>query len=1056
MRTQKKPAFVEITTRITHAEYDFYKTNDEYRVVYYPPPTLPQPLPSGPFNVTVKVYEYVTETSSWTESPNALVEVYYGTLEESNLNYTAITDENGEAKFVLDGGTWTFKAYKEGFLEAVLTTPIYNDTVIQLYLAPAPQPPPENETHVSENVTVVFNVYDATNGSAILGANITAVLVEPINSTYYNTSFTTTTGINGKASLELPIGRYNITVNATGYIPFHTTLLFDKDTVVNIPLTPEGINLTEYAKLEIKVLYSDGKPYQGAHIEVRNTTDNSLMAALATNSLGNATLTLPKGYDYNITVTINEPLYNRSYYNETVVTLTQDTVVTFIVPWESPQPPTIINETPYYWLTVQVVWANGLPFHGANITVYNYTSGEPIDSLVTNGTGTVHFLLPAFQEYLVFINATNPYNTTQNYTNTFLINLTDHRWITIKLPWLPEEPELAKIYRVLVFAYDATNGSGIPGVTVIMRKGDVAWASETNETGYAELWVPFLGLYNVTGIHPDYDIIWRTIQVYENNTLVNLLLSPVTITPELYPPLNGTEYPPIYINGTPYYWLSIQVLYNDGYPFHGAIIRVFNLNTSELIAQGVTNGTGFVHFLIPANITVKYTVNATNPENTSETYYVEKEFKMTQHYYFVHRVPWSSEFYTPEVWMMRIRFEIHRGQGYFFGNVSHLVVLEIWTNKPQNVTVLIGLYNVTGGTWVSNETVEIPLEEGVNVVFEWVSVNASIGGLFKVFANITNWEADTNTSNNWAWSEEKYLKPMVDIQVFVLWRPVEQKQSWTLLPEDIIEIDIGIVLPINTTHIPAKLFWQMEKYDLKNKRYAVERGAVEEIRSPSKGIVWRNITVTVPWTSKITIIANVTHEWEDFGYNNFINVTIPIDPDVKITLVDHPTLVMEGQVFKVVVNITSNVEPGKGIGWLSLIDNTTETLIKRVQITLEPEKIVEIEAKAPENPAALWFIRTPTTTHTIATTFAGYDVYTGNNADEFTLTVTSYQWLTIIAGIAIIIAIIAAFKAVTHTIHDIRNKKKKYVKRRTSFLTESIHELKDEHKYVKKKITKSN
>jgi len=570
MRSQNKTAFIELIGRIVEAPKNYYKDNDEYRVVYYPPPLIPPPVPPGVYNVTVKVFEYVLENSSWIPSANATVEVYYGTTTESEIHYTAITDEKGEANFTLEAGTWTFKAFKEGFAEAKVTAPIYNDTVIQLYLSPVPQPPPENRTYIPENVTVTFNVYDATNSSAIPDANITAVLIEPENSTYYGASFTAVTDSNGKATLELPIGRYNITVNATGYKLFQTTLLFDKDTIVNIPLIPEAINVTEYAKLEVRVFYADGKPYEGAHVEIRNATDNSLIAALATNSFGNATVTLPKNYDYNVTVKVYESLYNRSYENSVLVTLTQDTVVTFTVPWNSTQPPIYINATPYYWLTVQVVWANGLPFHGAVVEVYNYTSGSLIDRLVTNGTGTVNFLLPAFQEYIVWVNATNPYNTTQKFLGVYIINLTENFWLTVKLPWTPEQPELAKNYRVLVYAYDITDGSGIPGVTVVLRKGDVAWAAETNSTGYAELWVPFLGLYNVTGIHPDYQAVWRTIQVYENNTLINLPMSPVIIPPEIPPPpINGTEYPPIYINGTPYYWLSVQVLYSDGYPFHG-------------------------------------------------------------------------------------------------------------------------------------------------------------------------------------------------------------------------------------------------------------------------------------------------------------------------------------------------------------------------------------------------------------------------------------------------------------------------------------------------------
>jgi len=260
-------------------------------------------------------------------------------------------------------------------------------------------------------------------------------------------------------------------------------------------------------------------------------------------------------------------------------------------------------------------------------------------------------------------------------------------------------------------------------------------------------------------------------------------------------------------------------------------------------------------------------------------------------------------------------------------------------------------------------------------------------------------------------------------------------------------------LPINTSAIPAKLEWRIEKYDLKNMLFDIERGAEEELRVVQPGIVWRNITVAIPWTSKIVILANVTHEWEDFGYNNYVNVTIEIDPDVKIELVEKPSFVMEGQVFKVVVNVTSNVEPGKGIGWVSLVDNTTATLLKRVEIELAPQKTVELEAKAPENPPMFWIFKAPSTTHHITTQFAGYDLYLGNNKQEFTLIVTSYQWLTIIAIIVVIIAVIAALSALTHTIHDIREKTRKFVKKK-NFLTESIWDLKEgeeKKRFVKKK-----
>jgi hypothetical protein len=1053
MKEQGKTAYVEIVARIINAQYDYYKGNNEYRVIYYPPPLLPAPLPPGEFNVTVRVYEYNLTANMWMASAGATVEVYYGTdINATQPMYTGTTNETGVVIFTLKSGTWTFRATKEGFTEALATVPLYNATTVSLYLSPMPSPPAENRTYIRENVTVTFNVYDATNGNAIPNALITLTYIGPENSSYYGSTFETTTSQNGVATIELPIGIYNVTVTATGYNEFHSKYLFDKNTVVNIALVPGTVNVTEYARLEVRVFYADGKPYTGAHVEVRNATDNSLIAALATNSYGNATLLLPKNHDYKVDVKVYEPLYNRSYEDSALVSLTQDTVVTFIVPWNSTQPPTTINATPYYWLTVQVVWGNGLPFYGANVTVYNYTSGEKIGSLLTDATGTAHFILPAFQYYVVWVNATNPFNMTQNYQTVLILNLTDNRWLTIWLPWTPSYAEIAAKYRVLVYAYNIVNGTGIPGVTIVMRKGDVAWTAETNSTGYAELWVPFLGLYNVTGIHPDYQAVWRLVQIYDNNTLINLPMSPIqlnfTKTPP--PPLNGT-YPPIYINGTPYYWLSVQVVYKDGYPYHGANVTVIDLETNLTLATGVTNGTGFVHFLIPANKTIKYTVDAYNPA-LNETYHAERVVNMTQHYYFVHVLPWTSKYFSPEVWLKEVHFIIHRGQGYYLGNVSHLVLLSIWTNKPQNVTVLIALYNVNKGEWVVNKTVTVSLSEGLNTMFEWISINASTGGRYRVFANITSWEYDTDPTNNWAWSEERFLKPLVDIQVFIVWRPVHQKQGWTILPEDIIEIDIGIKLPTNTSSIPAKLAWKIEKYDFKLMKIHAIMGAEEEIRTVKPGIVWRNITILVPWTSKIVVVANVTHPWEDFGFNNIVNVTIPIDPDIKIEVLKKPNVVAEGSTFRVVVNITSNVEPGKGIGWVTVVDNTTATILKRVEIMLAPQKTLELEVKAPENPREFWIIRRPTATHTMVAQVTGYDLYPENNRVEFKITVMSNQWVAVTAIIVILIAMAAALKAIRHTVHDIRQNARRFVKRR-KFLTESIWDDSndDRARFVQKK-----
>jgi len=750
---------------------------------------------------------------------------------------------------------------------------------------------------------------------------------------------------------------------------------------------------------------------------------------------------------------VYERVMNRTYTGYRIVYVTNDTEVVFRVPWGPPTP-----LQPTYGISLYLYWKGepDIGFTNATVCLFNGTSGRLIICQDTRyPPGTAQFQLLPRGLYMVNITAVNPYNGSV-WIKILWINLTRYYWIPIEVPWTRPG---AHPHRLIAFAYDVLTGKGIEDVQVIVTRGSYMWSAKTNTTGYAEMTIGDWGYYKLYAFHRMYQGIERDIIIDEDPEYINIPMSPIYInfTQIPPPPINGTEYPPIRINSTNYYWLSIQTVYQDGYPFSRANVTVVNVSNNKVIAQGFTNGTGFVHFLIPANTTVKIMVSATNPQNASQTFYAEKTVNMTQHYYIVFRLPWISRFYAPEVMLMGVLFAIHRGQGYYFGNVSHLVVLTIWTNKPQNVTVLIGLYNVSGGKWVANRTVNLALDEGVNTFFEWVSVNASTGGRFRIFANITKWEYDTNTTNNWMWSNEVFLKPQVDIQIFVLWRPIEQKQTWSILPEDIIEIDIGIRLPINTSTVPAKLVWRVEKLDLRNMTFVPERGAEEDLRIVRPGMVWRNITVSVPWTSRIVVTANVTHEWEDFGYNNYVNITIDVDPDVKIGLVSKPSVVREGQVFKVVVSITSNVEPGKGIGWVSLVDNTTSTLLKMVEVELAPNKTVELEARAPENPLSFWIIRTPTTTRRMVVRFAGYDTYTENNIQDFTLTVISNQWIiAAIAIVAIIVIIAVIAKLVKGTVTDIvYSRYFRFVKRRSTAPTYTmfISRVSEDEKmrFVKKK-----
>jgi len=1011
-------AYVEVVGRIVNATYNFFKYNDEYRVVYYPPATVAPSIPEGNYTVTIYVFEFSSKEYRFVPSAGALVRVLRG-FEEVFRGYT---NASGVVATTLSSGTYTFEASKPGFKSCSTTLTVVSNTIVNLYLAPVEKPLPPTPTPV--NVTVKFFVYNATSGMPVANALVSATLVEPLNSSYYGMSFTAYTNGDGWATIVLPMGRYRVEVSAAGFEKFVNTYLFDSDAVVNVPLVPTG--LVGYYTLTVLVFYKDMRPYTGANVTVVN---GGVSLALQTNSFGNATFVLRGGVEYRVTVSVAERVYNRSYTETKTVLLDGSKLIAFVLPWESGVAP---PQQGLYWLAVQVLWANGLPFHSAEVSVYNYTTNALIDRGLTNGTGIAWFLLPAFKLYTVRVYAVNPYNTSQVHVVYIVLNLTENKLVGIRLPWLPQEAELAQRIRLVAFAYDALTGSGVADAIVVARRGDLVWSAKTNEAGFADLWLPYTGWFNVTALHPKYMAVWRTIVVVENNTRVNIPMTPAAT--RVLPPINGTYMPPVYIDTAPHWWLSVQVLWSDGFPFHNATVTVYDAATNAVIASGVTNGTGFVHFLIRNGTSIKYTVYAVNPYNTSQVYSASRSLVMNQHYYFVHIVPWRSRYFQPEVAVVGVELAIHRGQGYYYGNVSHCIVYSIWTNTPQNVTVLLALYDFTSTPPrpLNSKTVRLSLAEGVNVFMDWLSVNITRFTTVRALVNITAYQYDTDPSNNYMWSKPRTLKPFTDFRIVVLWRPKVVKQSWTLLPEDIIEIDIGVYIPINTTSIPLRLDYSISAKNLTLREFRHISKRFEEIRALAPGVIWRNFTVSVPWTSKVVVNASIYSELDDVAANNNISIAIPVDPNIRLTIAKYTSYAFEGSDVSITVFLKSNVEAEVGaIAWITVEDNKTATIVKRVEVSVEPEKTVEVRFKAPQNPPAVWFIRKPAETHTLTVSVAGYDVYLADNSQSIEVTVLSYQWLgAVVAVVAIIILIAAIARVLRKSIEMGAEEEMEFVKRK--------------------------
>jgi lipocalin len=1041
MNATGKPAYVEIHAKIAEARYNYLKSNDEDRVVYYPPPTIPGGVPGlrGNYTVTARVVELDNKTYTWRPSANALVEVLMGDV----LVSESYTNASGYAGFVLSGGTYTFRASKPGYTSDSVTMTINENSLITLYLIPGAGATPrvtDNETYIFVNATsikVAFYVYNASSGKPVAGATIRLTYVEPADSRFYGKIFTATTDADGAAVLETPTGRYRLEVCAAGFKNHTSYVSISKDTAINIALepltTPPG-----YYVLEVYTYYL-GREFPMPDVNISITGDNVNITA-KTDSRGYAMFVLKGGVTYTVKATALAQ-GAKPYTLTKTVTLTENETVVFEFPWR-PSPFPIGRAS----IAVDVAWKNGKPFQGAAVCIVNATSGAKIACDYTDSTGQANFIVPAFQVYYVTVDAVNPYNTSQAYHESSLLDLTASsvsggmEFVTLTgfkmefaVPWAP--PGMPE-YRLVVYAYDALTATGIKDVSVVVTRGSEVWFARTNDTGYARIALPYLGLFEVTASHPLYKTVTRSVIVIENNTLINLPMVPIpaNFTLPVLPPANGT-YPAVVINNVSYYWLSVQVTWGDGYPFHGAEVRVYNTTSGELIARGVTNGTGFVHFLIRANASIRYTVDAVNPYNTSQVYTAEKILTMSQHYFFVHTLPWISKYFAPEVAVVNVDLATHRGLGYFYGNVSHAVLYSIWTNKPQNVSVFIALYNVSSDEpkLINSKVANISLTEGVNTFIDWISANITSFTLVRAFVNITRWQYDTDPGNNYAWSPPRMLRPFTNFYAVLCWRPKQVKQSWSLLPEDTIEIDVGVYIPINTTSIPLMLNYSISYKNLTIRAYRDIAKRFEELRAVKGGMIWRNLTLAVPWTSHIVINISASHELDDNILDNSVSTVIDVSPNIKLDVAGYTSYVTEGGDIKIAVRLKNNVDPELGaIAWITVEDNRTAKILLRQGFVLDnPDKTAELKLKAPENPTMFWFIRKPTDTHPLNITVVGYDVYDADDSQGIKVTVVSYQWIVAVIAIAVIIIIIVAIsRAIRKSIAMSMEEEMEFVKRK--------------------------
>jgi hypothetical protein len=246
------------------------------------------------------------------------------TLVRGGFTYEGTTDANGEAKFCITSGIYSYRAEKEGYQTVEGTSFIAKGTTFTIAMTPLSEIP-------SGRLTVI--VRDAASTSPIEGAEVTVQ-----NSTHVLRQYTDG---NGRAQFVLIAGGYLLTVRKSGYRDFSASLEFPGgDVNYIVSLTPHGLceypgNWTEpvpcgYRWLVINVRYRDGFPFAGASVTVSNGT---MSVTVTTDGLGIAKFLLSPG-TYTVSISASEGA--RSYSTTFSVNLNQNLWIMRFVTWYSP------------------------------------------------------------------------------------------------------------------------------------------------------------------------------------------------------------------------------------------------------------------------------------------------------------------------------------------------------------------------------------------------------------------------------------------------------------------------------------------------------------------------------------------------------------------------------------------------------------------------------------------------------------------------------------------------------------------------------------------------
>jgi len=642
----------------------------------------------------------------------------------------------------------------------------------------------------------------------------------------------------------------------------------------------------------------------------------------------------------------------------------------------------------------------------------------------------------------------------------------------------PPEPPTEQ-YTLTIKVRDAINGTSIQGASVYV---DGNYIGDTNASGETSTTVQ-ARCHEIRVEHPSYYTFNDTVCVFEDMTYIANLI-PVTVTPPPTPTTvslnvrvvdSGTQAPiqnaGVYLNGTlfgytdsngwingtvntgdyeirvvadgynsyksvikvyddttivigltkitevTFYKLEVLVQYQDGAPYEGASVTVKDNVTSATLFTQTTDTVGLARFVIEYGRVVDVFVTAGSYTFNFTGIVMDKDKRI------VATVPENSSYFTPEVAISNVTFKIHWGQGWYYGETAHLVETWVFSNVPQTITLHYRAVDVDTNETLNETDLTVDIHKGTNYIMNWVYL-AVRNETKKVatYVEITSYEQDTNLENNRMRSNIVVIKPFIDLSVTVLWKPVKQKTPLAILPEDVIEIDIGFMIPCKLSEIEIKADVNMHDLFTKKLRPLERHEDVVASFKPNTTI-WYNTTVVVPFTDKIVVNASIHHPWEYMGWNNYINTTIKIFPDTEVSNVSiGALLVQSGQDVDITVKLRSNAI-GRGTT-VSVYDEDVGDVIGTTHVEIsEPEMEVKLTATAPVIGQAVeaqeFNFNGVYETHTWNVSHATVDYWSENDYQRIQVTIWNIPWwVWLLILLIIIIFILAVVHALLTTVKE--------------------------------------